>query len=736
MLLEVSINGRPTERVIRFAGHDGSLFATATNLRSLGIRVDGDDEALLSVSHIASHIQLDRTASKIDIELPMHLFKTTEIAPPGIRADDIALAANASGALLNYDLLATRGDLHSVGGYFDARLFSGSSIISSTGLAYVGNSPASSVRLDTAYTFSRPSALIRYRVGDFIGSGLFWTRPVRFGGMQWGTDFSLRPDLITYPTPGFGGEAVVPSTVDLFINGVRQLSQPLPPGPFEIRQPPVVTGAGQIAVAVTDELGRQTYQNLSFYASDKLLKENLSSYALESGWIRRNYGLYSNQYGNFALAGTARHGVSPRLTLETHAEAVKGMLLVGGGLAYNVADWGVLTGAISAVTSDHGNDQQHALGFERTTSLLSISASHIRSGPHYRDIGAVEGTPVARATTIGAIGLNLDNLGSVSLAYASAISPAILFATGSVTLSDSKSVTLSYFRPVSRSANLYVTGFRDFRNQGYGVAAGLVIPFDSGSAASASVANNNGMRTESLQASRSADSPGDVGWQIQNTAGAYRQRYAEVTYKGSRSRATYAVAQSGGVTSQRAGIRGALVGMDDAVFLSNWIDDSFAVVNAGGIGGVAVMMENRYAGRTDNEGRLLVTNLRAYDINKIAVDTLDLPLTLKMEQSERYVKPRGRAGTVVRFSTRRVSNVKLILKLSNGQFVPDGSTARSRKSGQVAPVGYEGMTYLSELKLKDKLDVSMPSGATCKVRVRLSKKAPRDMRSVTLECRP
>ncbi|MFL9880276.1 hypothetical protein PQR63_17880 [Herbaspirillum rhizosphaerae] len=242
-MLEVSINGRTTELVGQFTKRQDGLFATAGELRSLGIKVPGKEDELVPISGVTSKIDLNQTALKIDMEVPMNFLNTTDIATSGKSADNVPLTENARGVLLNYDLLATTSEgVHSLGGYFDGRYFSGSSVFSSTGLAYFAGSPAKSARLDTTYTYSNPRELIRYRVGDFITSGLSWTRPVRFGGAQFGTDFSLRPDLIKYPTPSLGGEAVVPSTVDLFVNGVRQLSQPVPPGRLKSgrhRSPPV-----------------------------------------------------------------------------------------------------------------------------------------------------------------------------------------------------------------------------------------------------------------------------------------------------------------------------------------------------------------------------------------------------------------------------------------------------------------------------------------------------------------
>ena len=46
-----------------------------------------------------------------------------------------------------------------------------------------------------------------------------WGRSVRFGGIQFGTNFSTQPTLVTTPLLFAQGEAIVPSTVDVFVNG-------------------------------------------------------------------------------------------------------------------------------------------------------------------------------------------------------------------------------------------------------------------------------------------------------------------------------------------------------------------------------------------------------------------------------------------------------------------------------------------------------------------------------------
>lgn len=735
LLLEVSINGRATNLVAQFTRRQQVLYVTAAELRSLKLRVDGADEDLIALRALATAVDLDEAGAKINLMVPARFMNTTDIDAASI-ASKVPLSPDASGLVLNYDLLASSSQRqHALGGLFDARWFSGSSVFSSTGLGYTGNSGGVSARLESTYTYSEPATLTRYRVGDVINGSLAWSRSVRLGGFQYASDFNLRPDLVRFPTPSLGGETVVPSTVDLFVNGVRQLSQPVPPGPFEIRQPPIASGAGQIAVAVTDELGRQTFRTINFYATDRLLKPGLSSYSAEGGWVRRNYGLRSNDYGQFALSGTARHGMSDWLTLEGHAEAMRSLKLAGGGAVFNLGNRAVLASSLAASSSEGNSGQQMALAIERNADPVSLSLSRTQSTRGYQDIGALQGAPVSRSATLATLGLNLEQYGSLSMAYARSKSPLLFTGLGTSSLADSETVTLTWFKSVGSSSNFYLTGYRDFRSSGYGATIGLIIPFGGRDVAGASVSNNNGQRTSTLQASRSTVAIGDLGWQLQDTEGSYRQRIGQLNYKSRYGSVSAAASQSANATSQRLGARGALAFMDGSAFATDWIDDSFAVVNASGVKNVGIYNENRYAGRTDDNGQLLLTDLRAYDVNKISVDVLDLPLTLQLDQSDQYVKPRDRSGVVVHFNARRASDVTIVLKDAAGEFIPLGASIRVRESGLQAPVGYDGVSYLPELGPVNTLDVLLPSGARCQATLTLQAGSDGGMRNEVVICR-
>jgi outer membrane usher protein len=160
-----------------------------------------------------------------------------------------------------------------------------------------------------------------------VTGALAWSRAVRLGGGQLSSDFSLRPDLVTYPLPVIGASAAVPSTVNVLVNGIRQFSEPAQPGPFAVRSLPVVTDAGEVSVAVLDALGRQVLVTLPFYVSTTLLKPGLASYSLEAGMARQDYSLITDGYAHWATNGALRYGLTDWLTMEGHIEATDSLVL-------------------------------------------------------------------------------------------------------------------------------------------------------------------------------------------------------------------------------------------------------------------------------------------------------------------------------------------------------------------------------------------------------------------------
>lgn len=308
--------------------------------------------------------------------------------------------------MLNYDILGTFTGQQNIGGaLLDMRAFSPFGLLQATGLANITPyaEQKSLARLDTTYTYTDPDELRRWRIGDVVTGALAWSRAIRLGGGQLASDFGLRPDLITYPLPVISASTAVPSTVNVLVNGMRQYSGPVQPGPFAVQTLPVVTGAGEVAVMVQDALGRQTLVTMPFYTSTALLKPGLASYSLEAGAVRQNYGLPNDLYAGWAVNGSSRYGLTDWLTLEGHVEATDGLELIGGGAAVQVGTLGVVNTAVSGSTGHGGiptaagsdnNGGQVSVGFQRQSRSLSLGVSDTIATQGYRDIAAVNGSPM------------------------------------------------------------------------------------------------------------------------------------------------------------------------------------------------------------------------------------------------------------------------------------------------------------------------------------------------------
>ena len=281
-----------------------------------------------------------------------------------------------------------------------------------------GTGTNTAIRLDSTYQFADVNTLRRYSLGDFITGGLAWTRPVRLEGVQIRSDFSMRPDLVTFPLPighwlgrcalhdGRAGER------QLWWSRARSTA-----GPFEIPQLPVVSGAGTISMTVTNALGQQVTVTQPFYASSSLLAPGLQTFAVQAGVVRRNWGSVSNDYGKIAGTAMYRRGLTPKFTVEGSVEGTPGTIMAGAG--------GVAKSAISACSisprrpapAAGTSGAQFSAGAQRIGRVFSLGASATIAGRNFRDVAAMNGEPVPRKQLSANTGLSLRRFGSVGVAY-------------------------------------------------------------------------------------------------------------------------------------------------------------------------------------------------------------------------------------------------------------------------------------------------------------------------------
>jgi outer membrane usher protein len=266
-------------------------------------------------------------------------------------------------------------------------------------------------------------------------------------------------------------------------------------------------------------------------------------------------------------------------------------------------------------------------------------------------------------------------------------------------------VNVSYSRSLFGNASVSLTAFSDISNRNNsGIFVGMSMPLAGFSTAGGPVIASTGVSTTSsgtnvtVDAAKSIQSePGSYGWHVIDSEGSTPYRLAAGSYRSSVGQFDGTVQQAGGITGASAQVQGAVAVMGGGVFMSNRIDDAFAVVDAGAPN-VDVLYENRSAGKTDAQGLLLIPSLRSYQKNQIAIDSRDLPVDAEIATTKEVVAPADRSGVVVGFGVKTdVKAAVVIVSDKNGKFIEPGSRGQLEGTSDSFVVGYDGRTYVKGL---------------------------------------
>jgi len=712
LYLEVTLNGNATHKIAHVVRSGDAFRISADALREFGFRLPPAEQRVIDVAALPGvAVHYDVAAQRLEITAAPKLI-AQNLAVLNERTNLIPQPSASPGLLLNYDLYAFGGNRSSssFSAYTELRAFNAWGVLSNTVLTRTFNSPAvgrqtDSVRMDTTFSRSFVHRALTLRIGDIISGSLGWSRATRLGGIQLQRNFALQPDLITFPVPAFYGQANLPSSVDLYINGMKQYSSNVPAGPFQLNTVPEVNGNGQASVVVTDALGRQTTIAFPFYTTSRLLKPGLSDYSLEFGFVRENYGLRSFSYaGEPAFSGTWRRGFTNWLTLEGHAEAMPGLTAGGVGAVLALGDAGVLNGAY-ARSNDHVNSGAQAeLGYNWRNDRFNFSLGTLRTVDDYRDIGARYSHAPAKRSDRALAGLALGKYGSLGASYLALEYPGQRRSRyASVYYSKSLGTRVSF----NLSANQNLNDHRD-----RSVFLTLSLALDNNVSTSLSARHNRSGNLATLDVNRPLNPDGGFGWHLRTQNGSNQHGgLAEASYRGQAAQIRAGLQNLSGDTLGYAGLSGALVFMNHQFFLARPIYDAFAVVSTDGVADVPVLLENRPIGATNARGNLLVTRLNAYQRNKLSIDPMKLPANVNISRIETKTVPSDRAGTLVEFGIRTVQAASVILHDAAGKPVAVGSAASLRTiATPAAMVGYDGMIYLEGLAAHNVLDVQTAHG--------------------------
>jgi outer membrane usher protein FimD/PapC len=238
-------------------------------------------------------------------------------------------------------------------------------------------------RLDSSWTMTAPWLGLPLRVGDGVSSAALWDQPARVGGLQIGTFQPALPEVVAPPSVvalPYDIMGPSPLTTNRYIDHLRGMAQ------FQM---PALQSAGQ------------------------------GDFSLESGRLRQNFEVRSDDYGPWITSGTYRYGVNADTTLDGQLAQVAGQQsFLGLGVLEALGPLGVVSAKVASSRDPDTSGWLARMGYDYSYSRFSVAVrSHIQSAG-FQEVGDSSAIESLRQRTLATAGIDLGSLGKISLASA------------------------------------------------------------------------------------------------------------------------------------------------------------------------------------------------------------------------------------------------------------------------------------------------------------------------------
>ncbi len=648
--------------------------------------------------------EIDRKALQLDIACAAACFKITELS-----ARYTAITATptqiGNGGFVNYDANVEYRDfdfditsLFEVG-YFDEH----GSFLTTFAAQDLANS-ATALRLETSFTIDDQAQRRRLVLGDSISRNAVWSQPVRFAGVRYGNEFSMTPGFVSLPSPDFAGEAALPSTIDVFVDGVRRFTSEVPAGPYQVRDLPVLSGTGEAQIIVRDVLGREQVYTESYALGRAMLRPGLSDWSISAGVLREDFAVRSGTYGDGFVDAIYAQGISTELTVEMQGQLSSDVGSAGAGVTYAKPGFGVFSLAAALSKTDEDMGSYLGAGWDWSYGAVSFSTNIETASAPFRALGQdlTRDADKYRWRVRGGVRIGDGNL---SASYVD------LKRRGR---SDFRSISLGLTTRLSRRFSVSVNGFRQIKpTRSDTVLLSVSAAFGAGRVGGLSAKKDRaGQYSISASVQESAPVEGGFGYRLR-VGQDDKARFSDGTlsYRGDIIESSIGWSDAQRQTQLRGTARGGLVMADGHVRLSRYVTSSFAIVDVADIEGVRVYADRRLAGRTGAGGTIAVTQLRPWEKNVISIEGADLPLDWPVTQFDYDIVPANRTGHFLKIEGSVGRSAVMSLRLVDGTSPPVGARITFDDSEDTYFVGEEGYSFVASLPQTTSVTVAWPNGS-------------------------
>jgi outer membrane usher protein len=675
---------------------DGDVLARISDLDQAGLHgLTGTQEVFGGESYVSLTSLAPTITYELDeATLTLRLTVSPALLPPtvlNLRADrppGLTYLQNPS-AFVNYAL--NWSDFER----FDA--------FSEAGISVAGNLLAGSftrtaegefIRGYTSLTLDQRDSLRRWVIGDhFIGTGLLGGGAF-LGGISVSRDFSLDPYLFRYPSLGFAGALLTPSTVDVYVNGILLRREQLRPGPFELRNLPVVSGSGFTQVVIRDAFGREQAITQPYYFSTGLLAPGLSEYSYNLGFERRQSGRESWDYGALVFLGRHRLGLTENLTAGFRLEGSSERLSGGPSATIRLPIGEVDVEAAGSVARGKSGAAAF-LGYSYLGRAIGVSAFAQLTSDRYATVGLDPRDDRALLEAGGSVSVPLGPRLSLSLQYSG-----VDFRDRGWThrIGLLSSLRLTGRASLFVSANYFPGHQEGPENEFF---AGVTYAFGRGITGSVFHQHSGDQSSTAMQVQKSPPLGPGFGYLVEGQLGEQNRGSGVFRYQGDYGIYEASYGRFGDEDATTLSTFGSIVAIGGRVYPTRPIYDSFALIQVPGVAGVPGYISNQEVGRTNRWGDLVVPNLLSYYGNRVGIGAADVPLDYAIDATEKVIAPPYRGGALVTFPVRQTQSFTgtLVVETAGRRVIPAYGQLTVMADGGpiVSPLGKGGEFYLENL---------------------------------------
>lgn len=683
------------QSILTLKDKNGTLWLPVKTLESMNFvipdakQIDYVGEKYISMNSIqgVTHT-VDMTTLTLNLATPITAFKSNKLDFGGSKIVDPT--EPPWGGFLNYNILATN-----LSNVTNANALVGVTVFGPYGFGTSSFSYTTTkaerpwVRLLTTWIVDNPNKMTTLAIGDDVSTGTNWSGSLNYGGIQYARNFGTQPAFYTFPLPGYKGAAIVPSTINMFVNSVMVKEENVAPGVFDITNIPMTDGQGNVVIVTRDILGRRQVYKANYYISTTLLKKGLSNYSFDAGLIREDLGIRSNVYSQFIGAITYGYGLSDSTTAQVHGEVLSYEQALGFTVTQLLGQLGVATGSIAGSQSlDLGKGALGQLTYQYLGQAFSAGGSGTFTTDHFTQSGQGQETLAPKWVSQVFASFALGD-GSLSANWTKQINRE----------SDNTSfITASYSTNFFNAISMVFTMIRTLSGPPNRSAfLGLSYSFDTVTSLNGTFNDTIESNQKSLQLIRQLPVGPGYGYDITLNEGARDAKDGSLSYRNDYGTYILQAQKSegeSGSSTYSLNVSGGMLYMDKHFKLSRDITNSFGFVKTFGIKDIAIYSQNQLIGITDESGITFVPNLLPYQETVVNVDPNTVPLDVQIDSFTKTVIPYRNSGVLIPFQMKEINNVTVTLKLADGKVAPEGSVVKIKDNEQEFIVGLEGSLYL------------------------------------------